>query len=71
MSDQPKLLRLRDVLAQTGLSRSSLYRLMQAGRFPRPINIAGTRMVAWLASAVSAAISEWVEDQPSQQETDQ
>ena len=62
MSNQPRLLRLRDVLAQTGLSRSSLYRLMDRhdrDAFPRPVAIAGTRMKAWSA----AAVSDWIESQ--------
>lgn len=65
MSDQPRLLRLRDVLAQTGLSRSSLYRLIDRDAFPRPVAIAGTRMRAWSA----AAVSEFVESQLNQKET--
>lgn len=67
MPDQPKLMRLRDVLAQTGLSRSSLYRLVDRGIFPRPVKIAGTRLVAWSA----AAVSDWVASQLNQTETDQ
>ncbi len=36
MSDQPdRILRLKAVLDCTGLSRSTLYRKMQAGSFPR------------------------------------
>jgi prophage regulatory protein len=43
------LLRRPQVEARTGLSRSSIYRLMEAGAFPRPIRI-GLRAVAWRAS---------------------
>lgn len=64
MPDQPRLLRLRDVLALTGLSRSSLYRLMSRDAFPRPVSIAGTRMRAWS----SAEVSRFIESQLAQQE---
>lgn len=59
MSDLPRLLRVPDVLSLTGMSRSMLYQLMDRGLFPRPVSVAGTRMKAWSA----AAVSEWIEDQ--------
>lgn len=61
MSDTPKLLRLPDVMAQTGLSRSMVYRLMDAGDFPRPVSVAGTRVRAWPADAVAAFITAQIE----------
>lgn len=58
MSDQPdRILRIRTVLARTGLSRSTLYRKMQAGVFPRQIRIA-ERCMGWRESAVNG----WLED---------
>lgn len=51
------LLRIRTVLAKTGLSRSTLYRKMEAGKFPRQIKIA-ERCCAWRSSAVDA----WLRD---------
>src|SRR5690606_30467244 len=66
VSDQPRLLRVPDVLSLTGLSRSLLYQLIARGVFPRPVSVAGTRVKAWSA----AAVSEWIEDQiQSNQET--
>lgn len=44
-----QLLRRPDVEARTGLSRSSIYRMMDEGEFPRPIRV-GRRAVAWRAS---------------------
>ena len=41
-----KLLRLRQVLELTGLSRSSIYRLIGESAFPEPIRL-GPRAVAW------------------------
>ncbi len=51
-----KLLRLRDVMAQTGLSRASDYKLIADGSFPRQIPIT-ERSVAWEERAVQG----WIE----------
>ena len=53
-------LRRPDVEAATGLSRSSLYAMMDAGDFPRPIRI-GKRAVAWPQSAIEA----WLAARPT------
>jgi prophage regulatory protein len=50
-----QLLRLPDVMRLTGLSRTTLYRLIDKGQFPRQINISD-RAVAWRASEVE----EWI-----------
>lgn len=49
------LLRLPSVEAQTGLSKSEIYRRIKDGTFPKPIKL-GARAVAW----PSAQIDEWV-----------
>ena len=54
-----RLLRLREVQAITGLSRSTTYRLARAGFFPEPLKI-GPRAVAWRASE----IEEWLATRP-------
>ena len=46
-------LRIRTVLARTGLSRSTLYRKIASGNFPRQIKISD-RCCAWRSSAVDA-----------------
>jgi prophage regulatory protein len=52
MSEQPdRMLRLPEVLKRTGLSRSTLYRKVDAGTFPHQIPIS-TRCAAWRQSAV-------------------
>jgi prophage regulatory protein len=51
-----QLLRLPAVLAVTGLTRSTLYRLAKSGDFPQPIKLIGGRASAWLLSAVNAWI---------------
>jgi len=49
----PKILRRREVEALTGKSRSSLYRDMEAGTFPRPIKLS-EKAVGWVESEVLA-----------------
>jgi prophage regulatory protein len=57
-TDQPdRILRLNSVLDRTGLSRSTLYRKVQAGTFPKQIRIA-VRCAGWRESAVN----EWIQD---------
>ena len=54
-----RLLRRRQVEAMTGLSRSSIYRLMQDGEFPRPLRV-GSNAVRWRLSD----IIRWMESRP-------
>ena len=52
MTDTPdRILRLKAVLERTGLSRSTLYRKIQQGSFPRNVQIS-TRCTGWRESAV-------------------
>jgi prophage regulatory protein len=54
MPDNPdRILRLNAVLDRTGLSRSTLYRKMQAGTFPKNVKIS-TRCAGWRESAVDS-----------------
>lgn len=52
-----RILRLRDVLTYTGLSRSTVYRRMQEGSFPKSIQI-GTRCMGWRQSAIDAWLTD-------------
>ena len=45
------LLRLRDVAEKTGLSRSTIYRMIEAERFPRPYRV-GDFAVRWKSSSI-------------------
>ena len=56
---QDRLLRRRDVERMTSMSRSSIYRLMQEGEFPRPVRV-GPATVRWKASD----IMNWMESRP-------
>ncbi len=47
------ILRLPDVKQRTGLSRSQIYTLIRARKFPRQIEL-GLRAVGWLESDVSS-----------------
>lgn len=50
------LLKRQEVEAATTLSRSSIYRLIANGQFPRPIKVSSNRR-AWLSADVDA----WLE----------
>ncbi len=52
---QVRFLRLPEVLARTGLSRSTIYVRLDQGRFPRPVSLGG-RAVGWIESEVD----EWI-----------
>lgn len=53
-TDTPdRILRIKTVLERTGLSRSTMYRKMQNGTFPKNIQIS-TRCAGWRESAISA-----------------
>ena len=54
-----RLLRRRQVEEITGLSRSSIYRLMEEGEFPRPVKV-GPKAVRWRLSD----ILRWLESRP-------
>lgn len=52
-----RILRIKTVLERTGLSRSTLYRKIGQGSFPRQVAIS-TRCAGWRESA----ISEWMKN---------
>lgn len=55
-SDGPRLLRYRDVIRATGLSRTTIYDLARVGRFPAPVKLTDK------ATAFDArAVAEWIE----------
>lgn len=53
------MLRRRQVEARTGLSRSTIYAGVNAGTFPKPIQL-GAQSVGWLASEIDAWLRERV-----------
>jgi prophage regulatory protein len=50
------ILRLKDVITRTGLSRPTIYRLIARGEFPRQVEL-GPNSVGWRADKVQ----EWIE----------
>ena len=52
-SSPSRILRLKAVLERTGLSRSTLYRKVQLGTFPKQLRIS-TRCAGWRESDVEA-----------------
>lgn len=46
MSHQKRLLKLKELLVITGLSRASIYRLEHLGKFPKRVRLS-ERAVAW------------------------
>ena len=53
-----KILRLPNVKARTGLSRSTIYLRISQNQFPKPIPLGG-RAVGWLDSDIES----WLEQQ--------
>ena len=58
---QVRFLRLPEVLARTGLSRSTIYVRLDEGRFPRPVSLGG-RAVGWIESEVDEWIRERIDE---------
>ena len=52
-----RAIRANAVLEKTGMSRTHLYRLIQAGKFPQPIKLS-ERITAWDEAAVDAWLNE-------------
>ena len=60
-----RFLRLPEVLARTGLSRSTIYVRLDQGRFPRPVSL-GARAVGW----VEAEVDEWMRERIAARRSD-
>lgn len=54
------LLRKPQVLARTGIPKSSWDRGVRQGRYPKPVKI-GPRAVAWSSAAIDALIYDLIE----------
>jgi prophage regulatory protein len=54
--DLDRILRIAEVLRTSGLSRSTIYRLVAVGEFPAPVKLAASA-VGWR----EAEIREWLE----------
>ena len=56
---QHKLLRLPEVKATTGLSKSTIYSRIAEGTFPKQISL-GPRLVVWVESDIQNWITEQI-----------
>ena len=63
INQHPQLIRKPEVLAQTGLSKSTLYNRINDGLFPSPISL-GLRAVAFVASEVDTVIQAMIAEKP-------
>ena len=61
ITSQPRLIRIADVVHITSLARSTIYALMQAGRFPERVRISPSA-VRWHEGEVR----QWVHDRLAQ-----
>lgn len=57
MKPSPQLIRLKDVMALCGISRTSIYDAMKKGEFPACVKVGG-RSSAW----VKSEIDEWIRE---------
>lgn len=48
-----RLIRLPEVMSRVGLGRSTIYRWMSEGKFPKPVQLGG-HAVAWVEEEVEA-----------------
>jgi len=63
MNNSDRIIRMKTVLARTGLSRTTLYRKMGEGTFPRQVKIS-VHGAGWRESAVN----RWIADPASYRE---
>jgi len=67
---QKRLIRLPEVMNRTGYGRTSIYRKMEDGTFPKSVKLGGpledpnafdSRAVAWIEHEVDQWIESWIE----------
>ena len=57
--DDIRIIRIRDVIALTGLSRSAIYAAVKAGTFPRQVKLSA-RSSGWVRGEVVG----WLKERP-------
>ena len=55
-----RIMRLKEVMNTTGLGRSSIYKLMSEGRFPRSVSL-HARASGWVDEEIEAWVTERIE----------
>ncbi|HGX3309059.1 TPA: helix-turn-helix transcriptional regulator [Pseudomonas aeruginosa] len=56
-----RIIRLREVMATTGLARSTVYKYVSEGTFPKPVPL-GERCVGWVEEEVHDWVMEKIEE---------
>lgn len=56
-----RIIRLKEVVKMTGLGRSTVYKYIAEGTFPKPVSL-GDRCVGWLESEVLGWITSKIEE---------
>lgn len=59
-----RIIRLAEAKNLSGLSRSSIYALMNEGKFPQKVSI-GSRAIGWVENEIQDWIEERVSTRPS------
>jgi len=54
-----RILRMREVIQRIGLSRSTIYKLMENDKFPRPMKL-GSQAIGWRDSDIET----WIASRP-------
>ena len=71
-SPQKRFIRLPEVLTRTGFGRTTIYRKMEDGSFPRSVKLGGpledpnvfdSRAIAWIEDEVEQWIESRIEEQ--------
>ena len=60
-----KILKLKMVVEITGLGRSSIYKLIEQGEFPKQVSL-GERAVGWVESEIEEWIISKIEERDQQ-----
>lgn len=60
-----KIIRLKQVIDATGLARSTIYKYITEGIFPKPVPL-GDRCVGWLENEIQSWIMARVEERDMQ-----
>jgi len=55
------LLKIQKVIELTTLSRSTIYRLVESGKFPRPVKLT-SRTIGWVEEEVKAFILDKINE---------
>ena len=71
---QKRFIRLPEVLSRTGYGRTSIYRKMEEGTFPRSVKLGGpledpnafdSRAIAWIEEEIEKWVEDRIEDRDS------